>query len=850
MRFLRSRLLKVVVFIAVAVGTALFVNHLNNAGYEKATQEMNEATLPLVFCSVDGTVVNRLVGYTQTMNTGLMRESVVPINKDYGVDLLLSDESDYADSCSYELRNIAGDSLIERGDLDMVEQKDLYDVYQVRFRMDLEANTEYVLVFILHHGKQDVRYYTRVVKLEEAYVPDMTSYAVEFHNACFEKKVDPEKGNLAYNTLEAPIGGTSDTLAHVDLHSNYDTVSFGGLALSPVTPIVPTVQELESDYAVIKIAYIVEYLKDGISHFYRVEEFYTENFNKSSRTVELLAFDRYIDSFFDENYMSAERNAACLGICKDPAIERVSAGNDRKLAFAKEGELWYYDYAEDSLSMVFSFARGSFKDVRTVNPNVGINIVDMDDDGNIYFVCYGYQCRGIHEGKNGLVLYYYKPADSSLTEVFFVETDEPYEVMKQEVGRFTFYDGEKDFFCLLDGTIYAVDLKKLELETQMTGIPSERYLVSRNRKIIAYPNAEKEEDTTELTIRNFETGDTFTRTGSGNDRLMELGFVNNDLIYGVADAADIVIASDGEAILPLHDIYIVGPDGSELKHYSKPGVYVMDSRLEIDTIYLERAVKKNQFFSETDPDYISYKAADERTNATIKESSDPYAYAQLDIVFPSDMYVGQTGQYKMTREQAKIDSKEFSVASSVRQGGNYLYNQFGYVGAYGSAGQAIKAVGASGTGFVINGTGKTIYRGTVAKDYNTVADNIRETPCADRDKTLLACAYMCLTYEHYDVTLEEVLACGSYEEAWEKFSYGAGINISGIDLDTALYFLDRDVPFAAKIGDGRYVLVISYNSTHIRYYDPMSGEEVKVTREEFEDALSVHSNTMYTYTSQ
>ena len=69
-------------------------------------------------------------------------------------------------------------------------------------------------------------------------------------------------------------------------------------------------------------------------------------------------------------------------------------------------------------------------------------------------------------------------------------------------------------------------------------------------------------------------------------------------------------------------------------------------------------------------------------------------------------------------------------------------------------------------------------------------------------------------------------------------------------MQTALFFLDRDVPFAACIDDGRYVLVISYNSTHIRYYDPMLGEEVKVTRNEFEDSLSKQSNKMYTYTSQ
>ena len=88
------------------------------------------------------------------------------------------------------------------------------------------------------------------------------------------------------------------------------------------------------------------------------------------------------------------------------------------------------------------------------------------------------------------------------------------------------------------------------------------------------------------------------------------------------------------------------------------------------------------------------------------------------------------------------------------------------------------------------------------------------------------------------------------DSAFAEYTDGVGVNISGISLDIALYFLDRDVPFAARIDDGRYVLVISYNSTHVRYYDPIEDGEVKVTREAFEESLSLQGNTMYTYTSQ
>ena len=151
---------------------------------------------------------------------------------------------------------------------------------------------------------------------------------------------------------------------------------------------------------------------------------------------------------------------------------------------------------------------------------------------------------------------------------------------------------------------------------------------------------------------------------------------------------------------------------------------------------------------------------------------------------------------------------------------------------------------------VVDSNGNTIYRCLAATEYNTVADEIDEYPCANIDDTLMTCAYMCIEYIDNRVEYEQIMACDSWESAFNEYTLGVGINISGIDLSTALYFLDRDVPFAARINDGRYVLVISYNSTHIRYYDPILDEEVRVTRKEFEESMSLQGNTMYTYTSQ
>ena len=117
----KNIILKVMVFIVVATVTAFFVNKLNNLGLDKVSKEMDEPTLPIVYCQLEGDVVNRMFGYTHTMSTSLMRDGIVPLNDQHGVELLVNDEYSFGKEYSYELRSIAGDSLVEEGELELVD---------------------------------------------------------------------------------------------------------------------------------------------------------------------------------------------------------------------------------------------------------------------------------------------------------------------------------------------------------------------------------------------------------------------------------------------------------------------------------------------------------------------------------------------------------------------------------------------------------------------------------------------------------------------------------------------------------------------------------------------------------
>ncbi len=847
----KNIILRVIVFLLTATVTAFFVNKLNNLGIDKVSKEMGEPTLPVVYCELEGEVVNRMFGYTQTMSTSLMRDGVMPLNNNHGVMLLVDDPYNFGKKYSYELRSIAGDSLVEEGELELGSPYGVYKQCSVVFRMDLRKNQEYVLVFIVE-GKdgRTARYYTRVVDLEKNKAHKIVQYAKAFHKTAINKTSSAVSNNIVYDALQYTGFDYYDDLSHVDIAASYKLMTFGELKPKAITEVAATVTELDKDYTVVHLQYVVEAESGGAIHYYNVDEYYSAVYDESTGNVVLLDYHRYMESLFDTEYIYKDSNSLAFGVTSDEDIEYVTAEDNEKLAFVREGELWYYDYATTSVTNVFSFNQGDYTDYRSMNQKMDINIVSMDDDGEIYFVVYGYMCRGDHEGKNGISLYHFSPTDYKIEELFFVSVDEPFEIMQQETGRFTYYDKKGHFYYLLDGAIYDVDLRTMEQTTIAQGLSTDKYAVSENRRVVAYPNNNLKEETTTVIIHDFYTGEVTYEYGEGDDRLEALGFVEDDIIVGVANVNDVYIPSDGEAILPFYKINIINPIGEVLKEYEKTGVYIMDAEVQDEKIYLSRGVKRNNFFEDIEPDFISYKAKTDENAMVEKTVYDMAAFDEQHLVFPSYIYVSDKNRYIMTKSKVNDRYKYMEVKTSTDPESFYVFNDIGYVGEYASAGTAIIAVNEMAAGQVVDSKGNTIYRCIAADSYNTVADKLYEVSCNNINDSLLTCAYICMDYEGNRVELNEVLACESWEAAFYEYTLGVGINISGIDLDTALYFLDRDIPFAARINDGRYVLVISYNEAYVRYYDPVDDEEVRILRDEFEEALSKQGNTMYTYTSQ
>ena len=140
------------------------------------------------------------------------------------------------------------------------------------------------------------------------------------------------------------------------------------------------------------------------------------------------------------------------------------------------------------------------------------------------------------------------------------------------------------------------------------------------------------------------------------------------------------MTSDGQAILPLYELYIMSDNGEQKKDYTKDGIYIMNASVGEDTIYLTRARKQNQFFEEIDQDYISYKKEENNKMITTTNTYDTYAWSVLDIVFPSNFYLSDTASYRKTKYGSTDAYKDMQVQTKTRDGAYYVFDNATTIG--------------------------------------------------------------------------------------------------------------------------------------------------------------------------
>lgn len=457
----------------------------------------------------------------------------------------------------------------------------------------------------------------------------------------------------------------------------------------------------------------------------------------------------------------------------------------------------------------------------------------------------------------GIALYEFNSERFELDELLFVESDVPYEVMRSQLSKLTYYDGS-GFYFMLGNKINKIDIADKQISYIVDGISANNIYASGNMEVIAYGISDNQVENNKLMLQNLKTGNRYEISASANECLICYGFKDSDMIYGVADIADSNVLKDTKSfdstrltddnknVIPSTRIYIMDENGNQIKEYKKSDYYVAQVDIETDLLYLTRCKKNGEKFVAASDDFITFKEDEKNQGIKAEFRLSENGYSKLYFTVPDGIYLTYVPNLNITKSKVK-DEIVSMVVSVPNEGANYMvYNNLGLAKIYAVAGDAINyAIDISG--IVVSKNGEVIYRRTENEEYNTIASAIFHHSSKSVTDSLQDCLYMVLNYQGVNVSYDELTGCTDATEVLNTYGKYEGVDISGLSLELVLGYVGNNIPVISRISDGRYVLVVSYNSTDVRYYDPVLDEEVVKSRTAYEGMMESGGNELYSY---
>ena len=588
-----------VIFMVTVVITFISMNY---EAISVSTTTMTQAALPVVMMQTDdGTLYNRLYGYTRQIDASSLEETLTPLPTDKKLEIAIDMYGGELKALSYKVRDLSDMSLVENTKVSDVSEEEGKAYALLNIKNLIENNKEYLLEIVLTTDKhENISYYTRIISGTDYKLQDKIDFVMELNGYIYDKSA---LKNIA-QYIETNFSGDNSNYGKVNIHAKQAQVGWGDLNPFIESDIIPTVKKIEEEVAVIELDYIVGAENEHNSYdTYSVTEYY--RIRQSGSKMYLLDYDREASQLFDSRNDLITTTKINVGIQTDMEMVTKTSANGQHARFVNQGVLWDFNSEDNTFTRIFSFEAEDSDNIRERNSRHEIRIMNVEDDGSGYFLVCGYMNRGEHEGEVGISLFNYNSAENYVKEELYLPVDIPYESMSEKIGQIAYVNENNLFYILIDDTLYAINLISREVMTEVTGLTKGAYAVSKDRNVIAYSINHTLYDTDTIRILNMEKGTDYELHAQEGQKLRVLGYINTDFIYGMAYESDIINEEDGVTVFPMYQVNIIDADNNVVKEYSEEGSFIRDAVVENLRVNLYRIVKtEDGDFEETTMDQL------------------------------------------------------------------------------------------------------------------------------------------------------------------------------------------------------------------------------------------------------
>ena len=818
---MKKTIIRIAVCVVVFLASALIIGSIMNQGHNNMTMEMAPATLPMITMESGGVACNELHGNTVEMDVAYQKDCITLLGEGRQANFTVDTFGREITGISTEVRSIDGSRLIENSEVTGWKANGKSFSVSLTLKDLIDTNTQYSLTLILElEGEQKVYYYTTILWNDDVHISEILEFATDFHGKLYDKEMAKELTKYLEPNSKLTDNGT---FHKVNIHSSFQQITWG--SLEPVQEDAASIRltQISGNVASLLMDFVVSTGEGKNKIYYNVEEYYRVRY--TSERMYLLDYERTMTQIPDTTRMYAN-DKILLGIT-DENVDMMESADGNTVVFSDMGQLLSYNAATNGLTVIFSFYGKDNADRRTLYDNHGIKILDVDEGGNVKFAVYGYMNRGRHEGETGIQIISYDNSLNTIEEEVYIPYSKSYAVLKDEMEQLLYRNRQQHVYFFLENGVYDVDLENRSAEQLVSIRQDDSLQVSENHGIIVWQEGDDINHSNQLNVRNLNTGEQTVIRAEDGEAIRPLGFMGEDIIYGVARESDIRTENSGQIFYPMYKVCISNSSGDNLKEYGQDGIYIVDCAIEGNQITLSRIQRsENGSYQEILDDQIMNNVEEEPgQNKVVTADIDIYErYVQIQTKTTIDT---RTIKVLNPKEVVFEGGRELTLDAVSEVSRYYVYNAYGVQGIYSAPGKAVKEAYDS-AGVVANDRGITVWlKGNRVSRNQIMA--IKEESVTDQKNSLTVCLDNILRHAGITRNTEYDLAQGktAIQILEENMTGVQVLDLSGCSLDAVLYYVNQDIPVLAILEDGEAVLVTGFNEFNVVIMEPSTGKLYK-----------------------
>ena len=786
--FFKRFLVLLVVFILGVAGTAFLMN--NETTDDRS--DMNDAVLPEVMVQFGDVLTNRMYGYRQPMEADFVRDSVTPLDTTKKLTLVVNPYDTKVRNLSYEIRTSDGSKVMENRTIKSLDTgSDGYLRTEIEISSGLLMNQEYSLQITLSTNHGDAYYYTRVVSRSATYTEQYAKFADDFVQMSLDKT---QADNLAAY-LETSDSASSRNFAGLNINSPLADISWGNLNPQLSKAGIPVIKDINETTASISIEYeISAQNENGNTEYYLVTDFYRMRYDETR--IRLLDFKRSASEVFDPSLSVISNSGLLLGV-RSKDVDYLTNEDGSVTAFTQNGDIWSYVPDTGKFVEIFTFRKDTESDFRDARVEHDIKLLSVENNGDVDFMFYGYMNRGAHEGYSGVGIYHYNNDQGAIEEQVFIPCTESFEFLQEDLGTLSYVNQSGQLFIMIAGNLYQINIDENTYEVLADHIDSDDFGVSVTNAHAAW-KSESGDYAGQIEFIDFDTMERRRIVPEASQKLDLLGFMNEDLIYGIVLDGDTLPNATGYMIDGITTFRIEGFDGTVKKEYHQDGLYVAGVTVGTTLMEFTLVQKSGDIYKGVKKDNIMNNS----TAATDKTSVEQTSSSRQGVIV------------RLTSEDSPSSEEPLILYAKVRNAGEkvvdiqvdkssveevyYVYAGGGLDSVWTDPAKAVQRADKQ-TGVVLNRAQQYVWERGNMKTQITL--NTTDIP--------------------------EIIRTASLDV--QNLQNGLGdsakvIDLTGCSLENVLYEVSAQRAVIARTGSDSSVVIVGYDQYNTYLLDPSTGE--------------------------